>query len=516
VPGRDGARDAPQQTAELLAAHLPAGLPVLPRVRIAACYRAAGAGPPGGGWFDAVPLAGGDVALAVGAVAGSGIPAIAGMGQLRAVLSDVLTAGHDLAAAVNRADRFAAAAPGLRVSTLVLAVLSPASGTLQYATCGQPAPVIAGADGRSRCLPPTHAGPLGTGATRPPASARLQPGDLLLLSSGALATEPTQTLDERMTQLAAAAAAARAGRFAGRDGVATGADRVARHTAGLLGNQAAQPGEVITLAAEWLAAPVAGLDLELPASLPSLRTARHTFAGWLSQLDPLTQDQDTLQLAVGEIVSNAIEHAYPAGQPGLVRLQAMLGADGQLDCRIGDRGSWQIPDPAVPGRGSGLMLVGRMIDQMDVHHQPQTPGSPRGARGTVVTLRHRLRRPAAVTSAASPALAARRSGAPFEVDSGVDGPVVWATVRGPVNQDTAGSLRSQLLIACRGGTLPLRVDLSAVSHLGRAGIAALYEVTQQLAVYQQELSLAAAPGGVAAAALGLAGLPYRGMMSPSG
>jgi anti-sigma regulatory factor (Ser/Thr protein kinase)/anti-anti-sigma regulatory factor len=505
--GCGSARDAPQQTASLLAAHLPAGLPVLPRARIAACYRAAGAGQPGGGWFDAVPLAEGDIALAVGAVAGSGIPAVAGMGQLRAVLSEVLAAEHDLAAAVARADRFAAAAPGLRGSTLVLAVLSPASGTLQYVTCGQPAPVIAGADGRSRCLPPTHAGPLGTGATRPPGSARLQPGDLLLLSSGALASGPTQTLDESMAQLAEAAAAARAGRFAGRGGVATGADRVARHTAGLLGSQPAQPGEVVTLAAEWLAAPVAGLDLELPASLPSLRTARHTFAGWLSQLDPLTQDQDTLQLAVGEIVGNAIEHAYPPGQPGVVRLQAVLGADGQLECRIGDRGSWQVPDPAVPGRGSGLMLVGRMIDQMDVHHPPQPPGAPRGARGTVVTLRHRLRRAAAVTS--SPALAARPNGAPFEVDSGVDGPVVWATVRGPVDQDTAGSLRSQLLIACRGGTLPLRVDLSAVSQLGGAGIAALYEVSQQLAVYQQELSLAAAPASVAAAALGLAGLPYR-------
>jgi ABC-type transporter Mla MlaB component len=53
------------------------------------------------------------------------------------------------------------------------------------------------------------------------------------------------------------------------------------------------------------------------------------------------------------------------------------------------------------------------------------------------------------------------------------------------------------------------VDLSAVSQLGGAGIAALYEVSQQLAVYQQQLSLAAAPASVAAAALGLAGLPYR-------
>jgi anti-sigma regulatory factor (Ser/Thr protein kinase)/anti-anti-sigma regulatory factor len=515
VPGGESARGPLHHAAELLAAHLPVGLPVLPRVRIAACYRTAGAGLPGGGWFDAVPLAGGDVALVVGTVAGSGIPAIAGMGQLCAVLSEVLTAEHDLAAAVARTDRFAAAVPGLRGSTLVLAVLSPADGTLQYATCGQPAPVIAGADGRSRCLPPTHAGPLGTGAARPPASARLEPGDLLLLSSGALVTEPTQTLDESMAQLADEAAAARAVRFTGRDGAATDADRVAQHTAGLLGSQAAQRGDVVTLAAEWLAAPVARLDLELPASLPSLRTARHTFAGWLSQLDPLTQDQGTLQLAVGEVVANVIEHAYPAGQPGLVRMQAVLGADGQLECRIGDRGSWQVPDPAVPGRGAGLMLVGRMIDQMDVHHPPQPPDAPCGARGTVVTLRHRLRRPAAVTSAASLALAARPNDAPFELDSGVDGPVVWVRVCGPVDQDTAGSLRSQLLIACRGGTLPLRVDLSAVSHLGGPGIAALYEVSQQLAVYQQELSLAAARGSVAAAALGLSGLPYREATSPS-
>jgi anti-sigma regulatory factor (Ser/Thr protein kinase) len=501
-----GAPAAGDETASLRHAHLPAGLPVLPRVRIAACYRPAGQGEAAGGWFDAVPLADGAVALLAGTVVGRGIPAVAAMGELRAVLNELLAAEHDLATVALRADRFAATWPALQASTLVLAVLGP-DGTLRYATCGHCPPVIAGAAGTARWLPVTGAGPLGTGSAPVLASDRLRPGDLVLLCSGGSAGRSGQTLDESLAQLAHAAADARADRSAATRTAPTAADRVSQHTAGLL-SRAGQSGDVLTLAAEWLPAAVPELNLDLPGIPGNLRTARHALADWLSQCDPLVQDRDTLQLAAGEILGNAIEHAYPPGRPGPIRLQAALGADGQLECRVSDRGSWKVPDPAIPGRGAGLMLVGRMIDQLDVHHPPQPPGEPPGARGTVVSLRHRLRRPAAIMSAASPPLAARAAGPPFQVDSGADGYAAWARVCGPVELAAAGSLRSQLLIACRGGTLPLSVDLSEVTQLGGAGVRALYQVRGQLAIYQQSLSLVTAPGSVADAVLGLAGLPY--------
>jgi anti-sigma regulatory factor (Ser/Thr protein kinase)/anti-anti-sigma regulatory factor len=282
-------------------------------------------------------------------------------------------------------------------------------------------------------------------------------------------------------------------------------DRVGQHVARLLG-RAGGPGDAIALAVEWLPSPAPALNLDLASRPASLRMARHALAEWLSQLDPLVHDQYTLQLAVGEIVANAIEHAYPPSQPGQISLQAALGDDGVLECRISDRGHWKAPDPANPGRGAGLMLVGRMIDHLEVRHPPQPPDAPPGARGTVVTLRHRLWRPATMISAASPARPVRAAGPPFEVDSGADGSMVWARVRGPVDLATASSLRSQLLMASRGGTLPLSVDLTDASHLDNAGVHALYQVKEQLAVYHQALDLIAAPGSVAAAALGLAAL----------
>lgn len=510
-PGAPDPSAAGAAEARWLAASLPTGLPVLPRVRTAACYRPAGPDQAAGrSWFDAVPLADGTVALCAGAVVGARMAATVAAVQLRAVLTELLTAEHDLAAVAARASRFASSAPDLRGSTLTLAVLDPGVGSLRYGTWGHPPPVIAAADGSARCLPVAGAGPLGTGGAPLLATERLRPGDLLLLVSGGLASGPGQTLDDALAQLAAAAAAARADRGAVLPAAPSTADRVGQQVAGVL-SRAGRPGEVAALAAEWLSASPPALDLELPGTPANLRTVRHALADWLSRLDPLVQDRDKLQLAVGEVVGNAIEHAYPAGQPGPVRVQAALGDDGLLECRISDRGRWKVPDPAVPGRGAGLMLVGRMIDQLEVHHPPQSPGAPLGARGTVVTLRHRLWRPVTVTTVTGPVLAARAAGPAFEVESGAEGSMVWARVRGPVDFATAGSFRSQLLMACRGGTLPLSVDLTAVSHFSGAAVRALYQVKEQLAVYGQALELIAAPGSAADSVLALAALrPVRG------
>ena len=151
--------------AELQEALLPTALPVLPRARIAARYLVAGHEQSAGGdWFDAIPLAGGGVALVVGDVVGHGVAASAAMGQLRAVLAELLVAETDLGRVLRRADAFAARIPALSTATLVLAVLDPAGGTLRYATCGHPPPLVIGVNGEARYLEGTGTGPLGTGS----------------------------------------------------------------------------------------------------------------------------------------------------------------------------------------------------------------------------------------------------------------------------------------------------------------------------------------------------------------
>lgn len=512
VPGTGPRRHAPAiggVLAKMQHALLPTALPVLPQARIAARYLMAGQEEAAGGdWFDAVPLPSGSVALAVGDIVGHGVAAAAAMGQLRAALNELLTAEPELTTVLARADAFAARIPALAAATLTLTVLDPSDGTLQYATCGHPPPLIVSATAAPRFLPGTGAGPLGTGPGPGPglAHVQLQPGELVLLYTDGLVARPNRTLLEGMAELAKVAADAAAGQTLPADVALTTADRVTQLTVQLL-TRSGYADDVTTLAAERLGAAVPELHLDLPGEVGTVRAARRAFSDWLGQLDPQLLDRDALLLATTEIVTNAVEHAYPPGQPGPVEFHARLGADGKLECRVADHGTWQVPDPDLPWRGQGLMVAAHLVDQLQVQHPPQSVLAARGARGTVVTLRHQLRRPAAlVTGPAAPATT-QAAGPLFSVTAGLDGAAAQATVRGPVDATTADRLAGQLLAASRGGTLPLTVDLSAVTQLASAGVRALYQVKEQLNDYDQELILVAAPGSLADAALGLAGLP---------
>jgi len=517
-PGQEpAARPAPgsQQQAErpgavlpeIQAALLPAALPVLPQARIAARYLAATEDAAAGGdWFDAVPLAGGPVALMVGDVAGHGVAAAAAMGQLRAVLNDLLIGEPDLATVLGRADAFATRFPELRAATLVLAVLDPADGTLQYATCGHEPPLLVSSARAARFLPGTGGGPLGTSAAPVLARMSLQPGEFVLLYSNGLTRRPARTPEEGLADLAKVATDAIADQTVPAATAATAADRLCQLTVDLLAG-AGYRDDVATLAAQWRPGPAPELHLELPAETGTVRAMRRSLSGWLSQLDPLLRSYDALLLAVTEIITNAVEHAYPSGRSGVVCLDASVSGAGSFECRILDHGIWRAPDPGIPWRGQGLMVAAQVVDQLQVQHLPQDAADPPGTRGTVVTLRHQLTRPAILAAPPMPGPAAPAPGVPFQVVAGLDGSSATAAVSGPLDRTTADRLAGQLLAACRGGTLPLTVDLRQVTLLTSAGVRTLYQISQQLNAHHRELTLLAEPGSSAETILALAGLP---------
>ena len=131
------------------------------------------------------------------------------------------------------------------------------------------------------------------------------------------------------------------------------------------------------------------LRLALPSERPSLTTARDAFAGWLSRLDAAADDSEALHLALVEVFTNAIEHAYPRDQPGLIELEASLGEDGYVECRVTDHGSWRQPDPADADRGHGLMVAGQVIDHLLVSHP--TPSHPPPSHPQLATRRSATR-----------------------------------------------------------------------------------------------------------------------------
>ncbi len=499
------ARDARDVVTALQEALLPTDLPVLPGARLAARYLVAERDQVAGGdWFDAVPRPDGSIALVVGDVVGHGVAASAAMGQLRAVLADALVTGADPAVALARADAFAARHRRLRATTVALVVLDPATGALTYACCGQPPPVVVGADGATRFLTEGGGDPLGTGLPgRTPAMSTdvLQPGELVLLYSDGLVERPHRSLIDGMTELAKVAADAANGAAVPLGAGATPAERVCQLTVELL-TRTGYDDDVSTLAAYRLPEPVPALSVSTTTDREGIRGLRRSVDAWLDGVDPAAEDRDAVELALWEAVANAVDHAYPAGRPGPVRVDATLQTDGLLECRVTDGGTWRDPDRGATHRGRGLLMAQRLTDSLHVERGLPHAEQPDGGGGTVVTLRHRLHRPAMLGSdTGSDARPPVRPPFSVETDPG------RLRVAGPVDVTSVDVLARQLAAASRGGVLSLTVDLSAVTLLASAGVQALHLMRDQLAHHGSRLTLVAPAGSTARSVLDLVQLP---------
>jgi anti-sigma regulatory factor (Ser/Thr protein kinase)/anti-anti-sigma regulatory factor len=430
---------------------------------------------------------------------------------------------------LRRTDAFAARMPPLRAATLALVVLDPVAGTLRYATCGHPPPLIISLDGKARYLKGTGTGPLGTGSTPTLANSTLAPGELILLYSDGLVERPDRTIAEGMAELAVVAAdAAAANTATGRSAAGrspagpspvpdppapdppaphqAAAERVCQLSVELL-TRTGHSDDITALAAQRLADAVPPLHLSLPSARPSLTTARDAFADWLRRLDATADDWEALHLAMVEVFTNAIEHAYPREAPGTIELDASLESDGSVTCLITDHGTWRPPDPADADRGHGLMVAGHVVDELLVSHPVADDAA--GPRGTTVALRLRLRRPAVLASAHRAEHVAYPAERPFTVDTSVAaGATARALVGGTVDITTADLLARRLLSVSRGGTVPLIADLTGVTQLASAAVRALYQVSEQLAAHGQRLVLVTAPGSAAHMVLELARLAH--------
>jgi anti-sigma regulatory factor (Ser/Thr protein kinase)/anti-anti-sigma regulatory factor len=337
------------------------------------------------------------------------------------------------------------------------------------------------------------------------AAGQLAPGELVLLYSDGLIERPHRTISDGMAELATVAGDAVTGRTLPLGAAQAATVRVCALTVELL-TRTGYADDVTALAAQRLAEPVPDLRLELPGARASLTRAREAFGGWLERLDAAEEDAEALHLAMVEVFTNAVEHAYPGGgapgaAAGRIELTAVLGDDGCVECRVTDHGTWRPPDPSEPDRGHGLMVAGHLVDSLQVSHD----------HGTTVVLRHRLSHPAILASGPDDARAAVFAPeATFGIDTSAGaGGTAQALVRGAVDITTAELMARRLLAVSRGGTVPLTADLTGVTQLASAGVSALYLVREQLAAHEQDLTLVTAPDSTAATVLDLVRLPHR-------
>ncbi|MBP2381703.1 SpoIIE family protein phosphatase [Brachybacterium sacelli] len=494
-------RQAREVALELQEALLPAALPTLPQVRLAAGYRVAEHGQAAGGdWFDATVLHDGRVALGVGDVVGHGVAASTAMGRLRAVLEDVLTRTGDLDQAVSHAERLATRTVEMRASTLCIAVLDPAGGELTYITCGHPPPLVIGADGTSRYLPTTGGTPLGTGTAPRASTVRLDVGDMVILYSDGLIERSGRTLTDGMAALTRVAQDAARQAQPAEGGEVSAPDRVCQLSVELL----AAPGtddDATVLAAQRLDAPNGGYHDEVMATVDSVPSLREGVGAWLAGLGASPTECQDLDLATIELITNVLEHAYPAGEEGPVSVSADLARDGTLRLLVSDRGRWRAPMDSDAIGGRGLWIAESLVDWMSIVHGDARTG------GTTVTLRRRLWKPAQVTSR-SDIVPARpeRSDLDLTVAGGLPPRV---DVAGQIDITTIRAFTDQLDAACRGGLRPLVVDLTEVDLLASAGVRVLLSMRERLAMHGHRLDLISATGTPTQTVLDLVGLSWR-------
>ncbi len=451
---------------------LPAGLPVLPGLQIAAEYLMS-EDASGGDWFDVIGLPDGRVVLVVGDVVGKGVEASVTMGALRAVFDEQIRADGDVGAALEVLDRRAGRLTQALATTMCVAILDPSTGAVQYCTAGHPPPLTLSRDGRASYLPSTGTRSLGSGGPFEVAEHQLEQDAVLILYSNGLVTRPGRTPMRGTAEVMEMADVVCDREL---DDPLDDLPFVQRVCSGLM-EEATQAGLIddITLLAAQRVEPLESLSFTMPAEADAPRLARRRLAEWLEPLSVRGIDDAALHHSVGELVRNVVEHAYPADHPTDQRtlgIDACLEAGGVLEIVVRDRGRWQTAEPQVD-RGRGLAMVQGLCDEFELE---------RSANGTSATLRHHPCRPARLLTASGPRhepetlSMTRRPG--------------QLALTGPVDVRSADRLRHELALQTRGGTVPLVVDLSEVTILESIGVQVLQEQQQKSA----ELRLVAPMG----------------------
>jgi anti-anti-sigma factor len=446
---------------------LAAAVPVLPGLDIAAEYLVATEDTAAGGdWFDAIALPGDRVALVVGDVVGHGVQAAAVMAQLRTALRMQLLDGRSIGAALNAVDRFREQVPGSKSTTVCVALLDVNTGEFQYCTAGHPPPLLVPAGGRPHYLDPSGAGPLGGRTGFTVRGATLDVGDAVLLYSDGLIERPGRPVAASTAELADLAANILSGAGFPVHDTARPIERLCSQTLEVVLRATGYSDDVTLLAAQRRR-PALPLRITSDAKVQAVPTIRAQLRDWLGRIGASKGDTMAVVHAVSEFVENATQHAYPTEDAGDIVVEAALGSDGNLRASVVDHGQWKDPrgDERRLARGRGLAMAQALVAQTSVTH---------GRTGTTAALTHPLSRPARIVADAQLHRPATTPAVDYEFRAAVNG-VGHLVVAGDIDARAASELATHISVTSRGGTMPITVDLSAVTQLGSTGVGALAE-----------------------------------------
>lgn len=339
-------------------ASLPAELPTVPGLALHAAYRSGQAGEArvGGDWYDAFRLADGHLVLTMGDVSGQGLEAAMVMGQARQTMRAAALRTTTPGEALDLANHMLLLSERVAMTTAAYGILDPITRTFTYATAGHPPPLLAMPEGRVELLP-AHGTPLGLYSRQRSKdhSVTLPAGGMLVLYTDGLielhrdAAEAEQILRRALTDEL-------------ENPSANPAEGILQRV--LADSMPRDDVAVLTVVLERT--PLEQFTLTLPAIPSSIPLIRQTLRQVVNDLRIDPDQAFSLQVAVGEAIMNAIEHAYPALR-GNIAVRGWRESDRFL-VEVEDRGRWRPPRPG--SRGRGLAMMQALTEALDVDQGP--------------------------------------------------------------------------------------------------------------------------------------------------
>ena len=336
---------------------LPQEMPDIEGIQIGARYKPGGADV-GGDWYDAIPLEGGRVGVAMGDVVGHGIGAASLMGQLRHATRAYALEGHSPAGVLDRLDRLVRSLDGGQMATLLYLVVEPDHGTIHFASAGHVPPLAIGPGGEADYLESAPNPPLGVfeSESHRELTAELEPGSTIVLYTDGLVEERGVSIDQGLDALRLAAA----------QDLCHPDELCDRLVDAMLAIHPAND-DIAVLALRTLPTAPLPLHLEIPSDPTELGSMRRELGSWLRAAGASTDVVEVVQMACHEACSNSIEHGYSFGE-GSLSVVAEL-EDRIVVLTIRDQGGWvDRPDGNLPYRGNGLPMMEALMDTVELTH----------------------------------------------------------------------------------------------------------------------------------------------------
>ncbi len=345
---------------------LPSRLKAMPGVELSAQYSPGTRElTVGGDWYDVIDLADDRFLLVVGDVVGHGVESAAAMGKLATATRALAQMEQAPAALLQQLDQLAATDPTTQFASMAIVLVDQRAGELRYSLAGHPSPLLRRADGSIVILDGARSVALGgLSVDRPEHTVGFDGVVTVLLYTDGLTERRSDHIDDRLALLQSTL----------QDSADVELQALPRVLIAAMMTGGEQYDDMALLCAR-ITRIVPIYSRTVPARPGELSGLRRELRGWLQTAGVGGDDTDDILVAVGEALTNAIEHGHDS-DGGPIDMRAEYQG-GRHVFTIGDHGTWKAPVDSDGARGRGLTMMGQLMDEVEITQRDS---------GTLVTL----------------------------------------------------------------------------------------------------------------------------------